>query len=179
LGISYQRFRALSYLEETYLTSCNIRLGTIMFQPVVRIGTVRYDGEWVDGAALVDMVLRARIMPELRLSIGVANPFGATLIKGGETCPTSLTIGVGYRLTRGLALGAEIEKIVGHGTCVATGAEVRVGRHILLRSGVRTEPEELSLGLGLCIRALVVDVATTLNMDLGFTYHVGATFVWR
>jgi hypothetical protein len=48
----------------------------------------------------------------------------------------------------------------------------------VLRAGLKTYPQEFCLGLGLRLGQGVVDVATSMNLDLGATHEFGATYVW-
>jgi hypothetical protein len=175
--VSYQRFGALSYLEETYLIGCCLRSGNLRFQPRVRFGVVRLEDRWMDSATLFDFAFAVRIRQGIRLSLVAENPLASTPLSGESPCPTRIGFGLGHLVSPHLAWGLEVAKGAGHPTCIAAGIEGRVVAGVTLRSGLRSDPQEFCLGLGLLIGALSLDISTSLNLDLGATHAVGVTYL--
>jgi hypothetical protein len=176
LRLGYHRLSVLSYKEETYDLACAWMSGMLRLEPSVRFGSIRHDGSVLDRAILPDFKVEARPIPELKAVFGVCNPFRLGLLQSGERCPTSIAAGFGYRVRKGLIFGVDVSKEGGFPTSVATGAELCPAEGVLLRMGLRTEPREFSLGVGLKAGPLAVDVSSSLHLDLGITHEAGLTY---
>jgi hypothetical protein len=184
LSVSYQRLKVLSYLEETYLISHGLQLGMLRCMPGVRVGTIRLDGERLKLAGAIDLVLATDLRGGMRLLVGLKNPLALPLPSQSDSrLPTSVTLGVGLPVSQRLGWGIDITKEGGHPTCIATGVEWSVGGGIVLRSGIRTYPQEFCLGVGLGAGLRsghgAIDVATSVVPDLGATHEAGGTWSWQ
>jgi hypothetical protein len=60
---------------------------------------------------------------------------------------------------------------------VATGIEGRIMGGLVLRSGLRSNPDEVCLGFGIRVGPLSVDVSTSVHLDLGATHEAGITYM--
>jgi hypothetical protein len=178
LGISYLRLKAYSYIEESYDLRISANLKDIKIKPVVRVGTMRWQDRWLDWAVVFDLELEARIRRNIKIRVGLDNPFGMGLAKEGSRCPTRLSVGLGCSVTAALAWGMDVEKQAGWPTSVKTGIEWALAGPLAVRAGIRTYPEEVGVGVGIGLGYLVIDASTSLNLELGATHQIGATFVW-
>lgn len=179
LGLAYRRLKAGSYLEETYAASCTAHLEKIRIEPTVRFGTLRWDGRWLDWAVLVDVDAEVWIGSRMRFHVRLTNPFSLGLAGEGSRCPVRVSVGMGCPVLPALALGVEVRKQAGRPTAVLTGVEwVGAGR-LSVRTGLGTYPERLGLGIGVSVGRVTVDVGTSLDLELGATHQVGASFAWR
>jgi hypothetical protein len=177
LGLSYQKFAAVSYAEQTILLGCSWRLGGLLLQPGLRFGIVSLDGDAIDWAVLADAAMEARVASRLKIFAGTHNPFASGLRAGGGRCPTDVTVGLGYLVSPSLGWGIGITKDAGFAASVASGVEVRPFEGVFLRSGLRTEPQEFCLGLGVRVKGVGVDASTSLNPDVGITHEVGLEYM--
>ncbi len=177
-GFSYRRLKAYSYLEETYIAVCSVRLKDVWIEPAMRLGTVRWEGECLDWAALFDLDVAAWIRHDTKVRVGLRNPLALRLVNERTACPTHVSLGLGYLVEPALAWGVEVRKQVGLPTSILTGIEWAVAERLALRTGIRTYPQELSLGLGITVRRVEIDVATSLNLELGATHQLGAAYTW-
>jgi hypothetical protein len=166
----------LSYREETYVLSWHWRSGLLRFEPTVRFGSIRLESALIDRAILLDFACYARPAPELRVFFGTRNPFAVGLIRSGESCPTEIAAGFGYMVRQGLGFGVEVYKEGGFPTSVATGAEVRLAKVVVLRTGLRTDPKEICLGVGFRSGRLALDTSASVHLDLGTTHGAGLTY---
>jgi hypothetical protein len=176
--LAYQRFEGLSYSEETLALRCSIGSADVRFRPGVRVGLVRFDERLIDSALLIDMAIGLRLLKNIKVDLIAENPLGSIGGKGFRG-PTCLRAGLGYLLTPRLAWGVEVVKYAARTTSVATGIEAFLAKRVMVRSGLRSDPQEASLGLGIAVGALSVDVATSFNLLLGSTHEVGITYVRR
>ena len=177
--VAYQRFGALSYLEETIILGCSLRSGNLWFRPGVRVGLIRFEDRMVDSAVLLDLALGMRPLASIKVVVTAENPLGSLSGGGGARGPSCLRAGMGCLISSWLAWGVEVAKYTFRPTSVATGIEAIVVKGVVMRSGLRSDPAEFSLGLGFAVGSLSVDIATSLNLLLGSTHEVGITYVRR
>ncbi|MFH1311854.1 MAG: hypothetical protein ABIJ00_01375 [Candidatus Eisenbacteria bacterium] len=178
LSTSYQRLKVLSYVEETFLISHGFRLGRLRCLPVVRLGTVKFDGEQMDMVWLCDLGLATDVRDNMTISVGLKNPLALGLSESGDMFPTSITLGLGFPVAGCLGWGIEVQKESGHQTCIATGVEWSFAGGLVLRTGLRTYPQEFCLGVGLRLGHGMVDVAASVVPDLGATHEFGGAWTW-
>jgi hypothetical protein len=176
LSVSSQILGVISYREHVLRLALGWRTGHLRFEPSLRFGTVSYESAVIDKAVLLDFKFEAWPADVLVVVLHAGNPFGMGLIDSGEKCPTRVTVGLGYRVRDGLHFGAEIQKEGGFPTSVATGAEVRLAGRVLLRTGIRSEPREFSMGLGIRAGPFALDTSASLHPDLGITHEAGLTY---
>jgi hypothetical protein len=179
LSLSYQRLRALSYLEETYQISHGMRLGGLWCLPAVRLGTITFDGRRLDWAVLFDLALSVDAGEGRDIFVSVKNPLVSGLRESGGPCPASAALGFGCPVSAQLECGIEVAKQAGHPTSFAAGVEWSLRGWLTLRTGLRTYPEEFCLGVGLRLPTASVDVAGSVVPDLGATHEVGASWRWE
>jgi hypothetical protein len=176
LRLGYHRLSVLSYGEDTYHAACVWTSGMLRLEPSVRFGCVECDGSPTDRAILVDFQVEAWALPELETVFGARNPFRLGLLGSGERCPTVISAGFGYMVIKGLTFAMGLSKEAGFPTSVGTGAEFCPVGGVCLRMGLRTQPREFSLGLGLMTGAFAVDASSSIHMDLGVTHEAGLTY---
>jgi hypothetical protein len=176
--LAYQKFGGLSYSEDTLTLRCALGGGDIRFRPGVRAGMVRFDERLLGSALFIDVAVGIRLDGGIKVDLIAENPLGgigARDLRG----PTCLRAGLGVLLTSRLAWGVEVAKYSARPTSVAAGIEALLAEGVLLRSGLRTDPREASLGLGITVGAISMDLATSFNLLLGSTHEVGITLVRR
>jgi hypothetical protein len=176
--VAFQKLGGLSYSEETLTLRCSLGSGDIRFRPGIRAGLVRFDGRSLGSALFVDLAIGVRLSSSIKVDLLARNPMGGI---GGKNIkgPKCLSAGLGVRITSRLAWGLEVIKYAARPAAVATGIEALLAKRVMVRSGLRSDPQEASLGLGITAGAVSVDVATSLNLLLGSTHEVGITFVRR
>jgi hypothetical protein len=177
--VAYQRLEALSYVEEACLVSAAFGSGGLQIQPAVTVGRVRDESGFGDWALVVDFSTRARVHGGLRITTDIKNPFGLGLVREGSRCPQRVAVGLGLPMSTSLACGVEVMKDSRFPTRVALGTEWTPCRGCTFRCGLKTDPEELCLGVGWRRGCLAVDLASSLDWDLGVTHEAGVTYLWR
>lgn len=177
--LAYRRLEAPGYLEQTYLVSVGIRAGSAVLRPVVRFGTVAADGAFADWAVLAGVSAAAAVSPDIRIVAEADNPLGMGLVREGSRCPRRLRLGLGVCASPGLRFGFEADKTGGMPTCFRSGVEWKTADSIALRAGLGTSPKEFAVGVGLRLGRVVVDAASSVDLDLGVTHEAGLTVLWR
>jgi hypothetical protein len=178
LCLSYQRLKAVSYLEETYRISHGVRVGKLWCLPAVRLGSVTFDSQWLDWTVLFDLAFSVDLGDGRDIFVGLKNPLVSGLARSGGECPASAAIGFGCPVSRQLGCGIEVAKQAGHPTSIAAGVEWSLRGGITLRTGIRTYPKEFCVGVGFRLHRTAVDVAASVLPDLGVTHETGASYRW-
>jgi len=179
LSFSYGGLVAPGYGEQTVSVSLAISRGRLWLEPGVTLGEARAPGHYEGRCVIFDFAAYAYVAPRLRVSFHAANAFASRLPGPGGALPRQVGAGLGYAISGSVACGARVEKENGLRTALSTGLEWRVMSGFFLRLGSSTFPREFSIGLGLRIRGLGLDISSTANFDLGATHEAGVTYVWR
>ncbi|MGD9139946.1 MAG: hypothetical protein PVJ42_00235 [bacterium] len=179
LSFSYVGLAAPGYAEHAFSASLGISRGPLWLQPGLRLGQFGASGDYGGRAVMFDFLAYSYVAPGLRLAFEVENAFASGLGVQGGAVPSRLRAGIGYAVLRAVACGISIEKGNGLRTAVRTGIEWRVTSGVFLRLGSCTFPREFSLGLGLSIRGLSLDLSSSANIDLGPTHVAGIGYRWN
>jgi hypothetical protein len=177
--ISYERLTALSYSEQTCAVSTVLACGPAAIEPRLRVGGVVADGGFGDWAAVVDVAAGTRITASLRAAVALENPLALGLVREGGVLPQRLKIGLGILASERLGFGFEMVKEPRFPTGFRSGVEWNLVEGVFIRSGVRTSPADVSLGLGIAWGWITFDLASAYHFDLGATYEAGITLVWK
>jgi hypothetical protein len=97
----------------------------------------------------------------------------------GESLPTLIQLGLAYYFTEDLMLSAEVEKDPVSKVCARIGAEYRFAKILSARAGIATGPFRLSIGAGLVMHRLSVDIASEYSQALGFSPAVSLQYEFR
>jgi hypothetical protein len=79
----------------------------------------------------------------------------------------------------GLILNMDIFKDIDFPAELRVGIEYRILNRLALRTGMTTQPDNFSAGLGLSFSYFAVDYAMTSHPDLGITHQFGIQFQLR
>ncbi len=175
--LAYERLGGLSYTEEAVTLRGSVESAGVRFMPAIRSGLVRFEGRAIDSAVLLDMAIAVRLPADIRVALIAENPLGNLVGGTANRGPASIRTGLSCLISPGLAWGMEVSKHTRRPTSVATGIEASIAGGVFVRSGLRSEPRELSVGLGLAAGGVGVDVATGYNLLLGTTHEIGLTYV--
>lgn len=175
--LAYQRFGGFSYLEETLTLRCLLGSGDLRFRPGVRVGLVSFEERLLEEVVFIDLAIGIRLPENFKVDLTAENPLGSIGGHTGARGPTCLRAGLGCRVSSRLAWGVEVAKYAVRPTSVATGIEASLAKRLMVRSGLRSDPKEVSLGLGIAVGAFSVDISTSFNLLLGSTHEVGITYV--
>jgi hypothetical protein len=179
VGVSCQRLQAAGYHEEVYSVRVSLAAGPVLVRPAVRFGMTGVEDMFADWALLADCRASVLVHQCLRAEVGLDNPFGLGLHRGGSRAPTALDAGLAVAASDQLTFGMELAKSNGFPTCLATGIELESRGGLRLRAGVKTCPREMALGVGLSRGTIAVEVASSINLDLGATHEAGVRLLWR
>lgn len=177
--VAYQRLGALAYSEQTWLVSAALASGGFRIKPTVRLARAGLDGGRGDWALLVDCQGAVEVAGAVWVGVQAENPAGLGLKPSGERAPTTLRASAAVVASDGVRFGIDLSKSNGFAACLASGVEWRAAGGIWLRAGVRTFPREMALGVGVRRAWVGIDLASSINFDLGATYEAGVRLLWR
>jgi hypothetical protein len=173
-GLGATDFGNPLYREQTLALGTSAPLG-----PRARLGMAlkgfrtRISGYGETNAWGVDLGAAGRIRRDLTFGACATNLNRPKLGKAGEELPQSLSAGALFRPLPMLAIGSGLEEDPRYGTSFRAGSEVQVGRHLLLRGGMRTNPNALTAGFGVALRGLALDYSLRTHPTLGATHGFG------
>jgi hypothetical protein len=134
------------------------------------------------GTVAIEAGIMAEPADNLLLGFHVYNPSGATIPKmGQEKIPVVMRMGIGYRFTDRLFLGAETEKDLDiAGPRYKLGLEYRLIEYIYARMGVMLqEYVEHSFGIGFDLLNFHAALAFSYHQLVGYTPYFSMQYVFK
>lgn len=117
----------------------------------------------------------AKISKQLHIAAHVFSPARIEL-PNGESLPSVFKIGIAYLPSSKLRLTSEVEKDLIQPFNAKFGIEYQVIEVLYIRAGVATTPVVASFGLGLKIKALRIDIATSYHTTLGLSPSLSVSY---
>ena len=106
----------------------------------------------------------------LNAGLHAYNPIGAKFGKDGEEELASVyTMGLGYDASDIFFVSAEIEKEENQPVNINVGLQYKIIPQLLLRGGIKTNTSSLYAGAGLFLKAIRLDITTSIHPELGIT----------
>lgn len=115
-----------------------------------------------------ELGVQAALSPSLRLGAHVFSPMKVSLNEF-EQLPTEFKLGVGFTPNKKILLAGEIEKDLINPMSLKFGFDYKLIEALSLRIGLATAPVQTSFGLGIHVKQLRIDIATSYHQPLGFT----------
>lgn len=115
----------------------------------------------------VEAGLLVKISEKLTTGAHVFNPVRVNTGFADEKIPTTLKVGLAYSPSDKVMLAAEAKKDIDEPAQFCGGIEYRVVDALHLRAGFETNPSIYSFGLGINVKQLKIDLATTYHPVLG------------
>jgi hypothetical protein len=98
------------------------------------------------------------------------------LLNQKNAIPSIYALGLSWKANIDFTISAEVEKEIGYQNVVKFGMEYFVNNMLWLRTGVFGKPMQYSLGTGLLLSKLRVDVAVAQHQTLGLTSAIGLSY---
>lgn len=124
------------------------------------------------GIVLVDAGVGAKPLEEWCFGFFARNVTGERVGARKERLPRTVTLGTGYSPFLDFLLTLEVEKDVRYPASMKAGVEQRVFEFAVLRCGISTRPDVVSLGFELAFADLVFGYAAASHPELGWTQSV-------
>jgi hypothetical protein len=123
-----------------------------------------------------ELVILAKVTKHFHLAAHVFSPVRVQL-PNGENIPSVFKLGGVYLPSKKVRISAQIEKDLEQAFVGRFGIEYHPMQVLYVRAGVSTSPSLASFGLGLNMKGLKIDVATSYHLALGFTPSLGVSYV--
>lgn len=123
-----------------------------------------------------ELGLLAKVTKHFHLAAHVFSPVQIKL-PNGDAIPSVFKIGGVYLPSQKLRISAQVEKDLVKPFAARFGIEYMPTNVLYIRLGVATTPTLASFGIGLKLKALKIDVATSYHLSLGFTPSIGLSYV--
>ena len=117
----------------------------------------------------------ARVTKHFHLAAHVFSPLQVQL-PNGDKLPSVFKLGGAYIPSSKVRIAAEIEKDLENPFVGRFGVEYHPIPALYIRAGVATTPIVGSFGLGLKVKSLRIDLATSYHIVLGFTPSLGLSY---
>lgn len=129
------------------------------------------------GVFFVDAGLIGNVAKGFNLGFKVYNANQASLNKElSERVPTILSFGASYEISDKVLLVSDLEKNVNFPLSYRGGIQYAFVEKFKARVGVSTAPVSFNAGIGFQASNLVVDVATSLHQQLGFSSFLSLSY---
>ena len=115
----------------------------------------------------VELGLLVKITNQLTTAAHVFNPVRVNSGFTDEKIPTTLKLGLAYQPGKKVLIDAEVQKNIDELARFSSGIEYQVVDAFHLRAGFQTNPSVYCFGVGINVKQLKIDLATTYHAVLG------------
>lgn len=126
--------------------------------------------------------LIAKITKELKVGVHLYNPLRLKLTEvfdKVERIPTIIKGGLAYEPSEKVIVAIEAEKDIDQKPIYKAGIEYKVVDKLHLRTGISTNPTMNSFGIGLNLKNLKIDIASTYHYVLGISPGLSLSYVFE
>ncbi len=118
----------------------------------------------------------ARITEKLELGMHIFNPLRVKWIATPEHLPLVFRGGMGFRPDASLSMFAEIHKASDHQAVFAAGCEYIYHEKFHVRAGITTGEARYTFGIGIRIKQMWLDLASSMHTYLGYSPQLSFTY---
>lgn len=122
--------------------------------------------------------LLVKLSAKLTSAAHVYNPVAIKSGFGDEKIPTLLRLGLSYEAGKKILLITEVEKDIDNPARFKAGAEYKIVDALHLRGGIATHPAQYSLGVGINVKDLMIDLAASYHEILGATPAISLNYIF-
>ncbi len=123
-----------------------------------------------------ELGILAKVTKHFDLAAHVFSPIRVEL-PNGDKLPSIFKLAGTYSPSEMVRITAQVEKDLEQDFVARFGIEYHPMHALYIRAGVSTSPLLASFGLGLNLKGLKIDVATSYHLALGFTPSLGVSYV--
>ncbi len=122
----------------------------------------------------------ATLMPQLTLGATIHTLLAVPTTSASEKqIPTVMRLGLGYTPVDKFLLTAEAEKDLDYPVSAKMGVEYEIVKNLFLRTGIHTQPNLYTFGIGIHPKHLHLDYAVRTHPILGFSHQVSVSLSFR
>jgi len=124
-----------------------------------------------------ELGIQANPLKNLTIGAHVFNPTREKMADyNDEKIPTILRIGFDYKFSDKVFTAIETEKDIDHKAIVKMGVEYRPVKEFFIRAGVATNPSLSCFGIGINLKNIQLDIASSYHSVLGLSPQIGLTY---
>ncbi len=132
------------------------------------------------GTVAVEMGIRYVYKDNMYIGAHVFNPTRSKIAAyNDERVPTIMKIGIGYNFSRKVLIVSEVEKDLVAKPAFKAGVEYNFMENFFLRTGVISNPGNISFGVGYEYKGLKADIAFITHQTLGLSPHVSLLWIFN
>ncbi len=121
--------------------------------------------------------LQAQFSKHFRAGAHVFSPARIQLTDQEEDIiPAQFNVGVAYLPSEKVMVTAEVEKDIDFPFSIRAGVEYRVVEKLSLRVGTGSQPTQTGFGLGVHLKSIDIDLASSYHWVLGFTPSISVAY---
>lgn len=126
-----------------------------------------------ENTVTAELGIQMELVDNLLFGVHVFNPFSMTKEESNKMrrMPSILRLGLGYNFDNRLLVSIETEKDIDRDMIFKAGLEYKLIKYIYLRTGISTNPNKYSYGLGVNYKNIKVDFTVSNHEILGYTPH--------
>ena len=135
--------------------------------------------EYGSASALTfELGLLVKINKQLSTAAHLYNPVAVKSGFDDEKIPTLFRLALSYEPSDKIFMITEIAKDIDFPARFKAGIEYRIINELHLRGGIATNPSQYSLGVGINVQHLKIDLASSYHQILGFTPAFSLSYVF-
>src|SRR6185295_4831237 len=129
-------------------------------------------------AFTAELGLLVKISNQLSAGAHVFNPYPIKSGFADEKIPTLFQLGLSYEAGKKILLMTEAEKDIDNPARFKAGLEYKIVDALHLRGGIATNPSQYSLGVGINVQHLKIDLAASYHQVLGVTPAISLNYIF-
>jgi hypothetical protein len=129
-------------------------------------------------AFTAELGLLIKFSDQLSAGAHVFNPYPIKSGFGDEKIPTLFQFGLSYEAGKKILLMTEAEKDIDNTARFKAGLEYKIVDALHLRGGIATNPSQYSLGVGINVQQLKIDLAASYHQVLGVTPAISLNYLF-
>ncbi len=178
-SLSYQRYGYALYSENNLGLAYARKLGEIISASLQFDYLFYHQSEAYGnrGAFLFETGLIAQLTSEFSLGLHLYNPTRVKLADyQDERVPTLMRFGLAYYFSPWVLLSAETEKNIEHKARFKCGLQYEPVESLFLRTGLMTQPNAFTAGIGYRIKNFTTDLAFISHESLPLSSQIALTY---
>lgn len=177
MGFGFTTFGNENYNESTLSFATSFKVNESLFLGgTVRYGHLDIKGYGNTGTVLFDGGVLIRVFPQLYWGSTIRNMTNSKMGETDEELAQFMATGLHYKPAPPIAANIDIVKEIRYPVDVRTGVEFQLHKNLILRTGLSSNPQKISAGLGFDFKQMGIDYGFNSHSVLGFTHLFSVWF---
>jgi hypothetical protein len=116
---------------------------------------------------------------QIQVGFHLFHPVGISFAKSEEKLPLIYTIGLGYEISNTLNMGVEMQKVENGSVNVNANIDYSFDKRIFTRIGISTQNTIYSIGAGVLLNDIRLDINTSIHPHLGATPGISLLYQFK